>query len=57
MGTGFGLRMVTSYFILRADVGLKLRDPSLEMGKRWIPVERRYNSSDLNINIAIGYPF
>lgn len=57
LGTGFGLRMVTSYFILRADVGLKLRDPSLEMGKRWIPVERRYNSSDLNINIAIGYPF
>lgn len=57
VGTGLGLRLVSSYFILRADLGLKLRDPSLEDGARWIPQNRSFNMSDLNFNIAIGYPF
>lgn len=57
LGTGFGLRLVSSYFIVRADVGLKLRDPSLPGGARWIPQSRSYQTSDLNFNIAIGYPF
>jgi outer membrane protein assembly factor BamA len=57
IGTGLGLRLVTSYFILRADLGVKVRDPSLDVGKRWIPTNRAYDSSDLNFNIAIGYPF
>lgn len=57
LGTGFGLRLVSSYFILRTDLGLKLRDPSLPEGARWIPVNRSFNSTDLNFNIAIGYPF
>jgi outer membrane protein assembly factor BamA len=29
VGSGVGLRLVTNYFILRTDVGIKLRDPSL----------------------------
>lgn len=57
IGTGFGLRLVTSYFIVRGDVGLKLRDPSLPDGTRWIPQARQFNFSDLSFNIAIGYPF
>ncbi|MFA9390930.1 MAG: BamA/TamA family outer membrane protein [Prolixibacteraceae bacterium] len=57
IGTGFGLRLVSPYFILRTDLGLKLRDPSLPMGSRWIPLIRGFNSTDLNFNIAIGYPF
>jgi outer membrane protein assembly factor BamA len=57
IGTGFGLRLVTNYFIVRADMGLKLRDPALLSGQRWIPGNRSFNSSDLNFNIAIGYPF
>jgi outer membrane protein assembly factor BamA len=57
LGTGLGVRMVSSYFIIRADIGLKLRDPSLPDGARWIPQSRSYNTSDLNFNIAIGYPF
>ncbi|HPR62457.1 MAG TPA: BamA/TamA family outer membrane protein, partial [Prolixibacteraceae bacterium] len=42
IGTGFGLRLVKSYFILRGDVGLKLRDPSLPEGMRWIPQTRQF---------------
>ncbi|MBN1925320.1 MAG: BamA/TamA family outer membrane protein [Prolixibacteraceae bacterium] len=57
VGTGFGLRLVTNYFIIRTDLGVKLRDPSQPAGQRWIPGTRPYNSSDFNLNIAIGYPF
>jgi outer membrane protein assembly factor BamA len=57
VGTGFGLRLVTNYFIIRTDLGVKLRDPSLVAGQRWIPGTRPYNTSDFNFNIAIGYPF
>jgi outer membrane protein assembly factor BamA len=57
VGTGAGLRLVTNYFIIRTDLGLKLRDPALMKGERWIPGNRPFKSSDLNLNIAIGYPF
>lgn len=57
VGTGFGLRLVTNYFVIRTDLGVKLRDPSMPDGKRWIPGNRPYGSSDFNINIGIGYPF
>lgn len=57
VGTGLGLRLVTNYFIIRTDLGLKLRDPALLPGERWIPGNRTFNSSDMNLNIAIGYPF
>jgi outer membrane protein assembly factor BamA len=60
IGTGFGLRLVTNYFIVRTDLGLKLRDPALlsvEPGRAWIPGNRKFEISDLNLNIAIGYPF
>lgn len=57
VGTGFGLRLVSPYFTVRADLGMKLRDPSLPDGNRWIPQSRTFNSQDFNLNIAIGYPF
>lgn len=57
VGTGLGLRLVYTYFILRADLGLKLRDPSLPVGTRFIPATRMFNMGDLGLNIAIGYPF
>lgn len=57
LGTGIGIRLVSSYFILRTDLGVKLRDPSLPLGSRWVPVDHSFNKSDLNLNIAIGYPF
>lgn len=57
IGTGVGLRLVTNYFIIRADIGMKLRDPSRPDGSRWIPGGRSYQGSDFNLNIGIGYPF
>jgi len=57
IGTGLGLRLVTNYFIVRTDLGLKLRDPAQDTGNRWIPGNRSFEKSDLNLNIAIGYPF
>jgi hypothetical protein len=57
VGTGFGLRLVTNYFIIRTDLGLKLRDPSRLSDERWIPGNRSFQQSDLNLNFAIGYPF
>ena len=57
VGTGFGARFDFSYLIFRLDVGLKLRDPSLNIQQRWIPMDRSFNSDDITFNIAIGYPF
>lgn len=57
IGTGFGARFDFSFFLLRLDFGLKLRDPSLEDDKRWIPVFRDFSLGDLHVNIGIGYPF
>nr|HPR32405.1 BamA/TamA family outer membrane protein [Prolixibacteraceae bacterium] len=57
VGTGFGLRLVTNYFIIRTDLGVKLRDPSQAVGQRWIPGNRSYASTDFSLNFAIGYPF
>lgn len=56
-GTGAGLRFDMSYFILRLDLGVKLRDPS-EIEKRgWIIGTRPYSNNDFNLTFAIGYPF
>lgn len=57
LGTGLGLRFDFSFFIIRFDFGLKLRDPSLESGKRWILSNRGYKADDWAFNFGIGYPF
>lgn len=36
LGTGFGIRLDFSYFIIRFDMGLKLHDPSFSAGNRWV---------------------
>jgi len=56
-GTGAGLRFDMSYFILRLDMGVKLRDPSVPDNKGWILGYRPYSNSDFNLSFAIGYPF
>lgn len=57
VGTGTGLRLDLSYFILRVDYGMKLRDPSEPQGERWIIGNRKLTGSDFNLTFAIGYPF
>lgn len=58
LNTGVGLRLDFSFLIVRADVGIRLYDPTLPLSERWVgnklfkvPFE---NSA---VNIAIGYPF
>jgi outer membrane protein assembly factor BamA len=71
VGTGAGLRFDLDFVLLRADIGIKLRDPSLEAGSRWITnwsdyyraTEYRDNSGNIRharifgIVLGIGYPF
>lgn len=57
VGTGLGLRFDFTFFLFRLDLGLKMRDPSLEAGKRFIPGNYPITSDQLNLSFAIGYPF
>jgi outer membrane protein insertion porin family len=54
IGSGFGLRMDFSFFVIRLDLGYKIRYPyKLENGYWRTP----NLGSDMNWNLAIGYPF
>lgn len=61
IGSGLGLRFDFTYFVLRFDVGLKLREPAL--GKqRWPiasfnPGNKAWRQENMRFNLAIGYPF
>uniref|UniRef100_UPI003217C204 translocation and assembly module lipoprotein TamL n=1 Tax=uncultured Draconibacterium sp. TaxID=1573823 RepID=UPI003217C204 len=57
IGTGAGLRFDLNYFILRTDVGMKLRDPAATNGKKWILGNRAITGKDFAFSFAIGYPF
>lgn len=57
VGSGFGLRFDFTYFLFRLDLGMKMRDPSLPEGKRFIPVNYPINADHFNLSFAIGYPF
>ena len=57
VGSGIGMRFDFTFFLFRLDLGMKMRDPSLAAGKRFIPGNYRFNSDQLNLSFAIGYPF
>jgi outer membrane protein assembly factor BamA len=71
IGSGVGLRADFGFFIIRFDIGLKIRDPQFDEDKRWViqnlfnPEWKRLyrvnnNNSKYNFvafNIGIGYPF
>ncbi len=57
IGSGFGLRFDFTYFLFRLDLGMKMRDPSLPEGKRFIPGNYPINADHFNFSFAIGYPF
>jgi len=58
VGTGTGIRLDLSFVLLRVDMGMKLRDPVLSNGSKWILMNRPYNfKDDFTFVIAIGYPF
>ncbi|MEO7174849.1 MAG: BamA/TamA family outer membrane protein [Saprospiraceae bacterium] len=61
VGSGFGLRLDFTFFIIRFDIGTKVRNPYPIEGKTKNPYYP-YTSfgsawKDLNLNLAIGLPF
>ncbi len=68
IGSGIGIRADFSFFIIRLDIGIKVRDPQFEEKKRWViqhlfdnwKHDNRVNGNAYNFfafNIGIGYPF
>ncbi|WP_264552082.1 BamA/TamA family outer membrane protein [Flavobacterium sp. N2038] len=62
IGAGAGLRFDLSFFVLRTDLAIPLRNPTLPDGQRWVIDNINLGSSswrkdNLILNIAIGYPF
>ena len=58
VGSGVGARFDFSFVIFRLDLGVKLRDPALPDGDRWLPGNHDITwNDDFTINIGIGYPF
>jgi outer membrane protein insertion porin family len=62
VGTGFGVRLDFSFFVLRLDLAFPIRKPFLPEDERWVFDRINLGSSEwrkenLIFNIAIGYPF
>ncbi|MDE5762840.1 MAG: BamA/TamA family outer membrane protein, partial [Bacteroidales bacterium] len=56
-GTGVGLRYDFKFFLIRVDMGIPLRDPSLLSTGENTWVIRRLRWRNLLFNFGIGYPF
>ncbi len=65
LGGGLGIRLDLSYFILRVDMGIRLRNPfplqrnsdgSYSEIDHWTDFSR-WKLGDANFNIGLGYPF
>jgi outer membrane protein assembly factor BamA len=62
VGTGLGLRVDATIFVVRLDVAFPIRKPYLPEGQRWVIKDVDFGSKDwrrdnLVFNIGIGYPF
>lgn len=62
VGTGAGLRVDATIFVIRLDVAFPIRKPYNEEGKRWVFDQIDFGSNswrrdNLVYNIGIGYPF
>jgi len=62
VGTGLGLRVDVSFFILRFDLATPLRKPWLEQNNKWVTNQislgnPSWRKENLILNVAIGYPF
>jgi len=50
-GTGTGVRLNFDFFIIRLDLGLQIKDPSLDRGERWLfQSKEAYNDYIDNLN-------
>jgi len=61
VGTGIGVRLDFTFFLLRFDVAIPLRKPYL-VGNEWVLnqidfTNKNWRSENIIYNLAIGYPF
>lgn len=52
--TGLGARFDLGFFVIRLDWGIKLHDPNMPVGSRWVQNFRLKNTT---LNFGVGYPF
>jgi outer membrane protein assembly factor BamA len=62
VGTGAGLRVDATIFVIRLDVAFPIRKPYLPEGQRWVIDQvsfgdKTWRKENLIYNIGIGYPF
>lgn len=57
IGTGAGLRLDLNFFLLRFDLGIKMRDPVQPQNRRFVLLNEHGGFKRSVFNIAIGYPF
>jgi outer membrane protein insertion porin family len=62
VGTGLGLRVDVSFFVLRFDLAVPVRKPWMEENHRWVTRQIDFGNAawrkdNLLLNVAIGYPF
>lgn len=55
LNIGYGIRYDVEFFILRADLGLKIHHPGAFERSNWVISEPKWK--DLNLGLGIGYPF
>lgn len=56
IGSGFGLRYDFSFFVLRLDIAVKIRDPQFAENNRWTFDKQPIRKMTI-LNFGIGYPF
>ena len=52
---GLGVRFDFTFFIIRLDGGLRMKNPARPVGDRWVLDENKIR--DITFNFGIGYPF
>ena len=62
VGTGAGLRLDATIFVIRLDGAFPIRKPYLPSGQRWVLNEvdfgsKTWRKENFILNIGIGYPF
>jgi outer membrane protein insertion porin family len=56
MGSGLGLRLDFSFFIIRLDMGIKMFDPEFRLQDRWVIVNILDNDWKRNYITSTGVP-
>jgi len=54
---GLGIRVNLSFILVRVDAGIKLHDPALEAGSRWLAPGDWLSRGNYAIHFGVGYPF